>query len=171
MASLASPMHEANAAFVDEDYERALRCYDAAVQGAADAQEKAEAYAFRAAAHLKLGNYTAAADDARQASELCPSAKAYRRRGVACFSLGSWTEAKEAFSAALRMVQTQEPSVSGTGLTERELRRWVRKCDAEMSGFSGKASASLDATATPVLSNPAVAPSASGPSQTAPQPQ
>jgi suppressor of G2 allele of SKP1 len=68
-----------NAAFVDEDFEEAVNLYTKAL--ALDSTN-ASVYISRAAAHVKLENFTDAVADANKAIELNPSLpKAYLRKG------------------------------------------------------------------------------------------
>jgi len=123
----------ANAAFVDEEYESALAHYDAAV----DAEPSStDALAKRAACQLKLGRHAAAAADAGAACAIEPSAVAHRRAGLAHFALRDFAAARSAFEGAL--------SLSGAGCSPSagpDLRRWVRKCDAEIAAPTDVAAA------------------------------
>eukprot|EP00967_Tisochrysis_lutea_P070976 scaffold93983_cov33-Tisochrysis_lutea.AAC.1 len=115
-----SPLALADAAFVEEEYESALSLYTQAVK--ADPSAPAP-LARRAACLLKLGRHALAAEDASSSAKISPSSTARRWEGLARFELGQFEQARIAFTAALEL----DPS------RERVLRRWVRKCDAEMA--------------------------------------
>ncbi|KAH8965276.1 hypothetical protein BDL97_04G109500 [Sphagnum fallax] len=109
-----------NAAFVDEDFEEAVNLYTKAL--ALDSTN-ASVYISRAAAHVKLENFTDAVADANKAIELNPSLpKAYLRKGIACFSLEEYQTAKSAFVAGAAL-EPKNPS----------FKTWISKCDAELS--------------------------------------
>jgi tetratricopeptide (TPR) repeat protein len=112
----------ANAAFVDEEYETAIRDYGAAI--AAD-PSNADAFSKRAAAQLKLRRYTEAVSDATASVKLSATPKAYARKGQASFALGEFEAARAAFCKALELISGAASST--------ELQRWVRKCDAEVA--------------------------------------
>ena len=113
----------ANAAFVDGDYESAISGYGVAI-GAEP--ENGEAYSKRAAAHLRMKRYTEAVSDATLAVKHNAPPKAHVRKGEAAFALGEFEAARASFSKALEL-----GNVPGT--TALELKRWVRKCDAEVA--------------------------------------
>ena len=113
-----------NAAFVDADYEASLQHYTTAIAGGGSA----DAYSKRAAAQLQLARYAEASADATASLKLQPTLKAHWRKGQACFSLHQFEAARAAFSDAAKL----EPS-------SRELKRWLRKCDAEMESAAGAA--------------------------------
>ena len=113
-----------NAAFVDADYEASLQHYGAAIA----AGGSADAYSKRAAAQLQLARYAEAAADATASLKLEPTLKAHWRAGQACFALHQFEAARAAFADAAKL----EPS-------SRELKRWLRKCDAEVECATGAA--------------------------------
>ena len=136
----------ANASFVDEEYELALSLYDEAI---AALPTSADALSKRAAAHLKLGNHAKALADATASLKLEPSLKAYWRKGQACFALQEFEAARSAFASA-----------SALSPASKELKRWVRKCDAELDSATGAPPAPVPApapaaaaTATPSISS------------------
>ena len=132
---MAEHVNAGNAAFVDADYEAALQHYSAAIA----AGGSADAYSKRAAAQLQLARYTEAAADATASLKLQPSLKAHWRAGQACFALHQFEAARAAFADAAKL----EPS-------SRELKRWLRKCDAELeSAAVGAPSAAMPAAAAP----------------------
>jgi tetratricopeptide (TPR) repeat protein len=64
---------QGNIAFIDEDYDDALRFYSNAVEGIGHVSDQRElflVYSFRAAAHLKLKNFSSALDDCNAALKL-----------------------------------------------------------------------------------------------------
>ena len=149
---MADAVARANALFVDAEYELALSQYDAAV---AAMPASADALSKRAAAHLKLGNHTKALADTTASLKLEPTLKAYWRKGAACFALQEFEAARSAFASAA----TLSPA-------SKELKRWVRKCDAEMDSETGALTVSVPAAAaTPGTSSaplPAPPPSTDG---------
>ena len=132
---MAEHVNAGNAAFVDADYEAALQHYSAAIA----AGGSADAYSKRAAAQLQLARYTEAAADATASLKLQPTLKAHWRAGQACFALHQFEAARAAFADAAKL----EPS-------SRELKRWLRKCDAELESAAVAApSAAMPAAAAP----------------------
>ena len=120
-------------AFVDEDYTTALNHY---TRAASLQPTSANILSKLAAVHLKLGDNKQAVSDATRSVELEPSLAAHRRVGLATFALGAFTKARAAFESALE----HRPD-------SRELKRWVRKCDAELA--SPGPSAAPTAAASP----------------------
>ncbi|KAG2675702.1 hypothetical protein I3760_12G017700 [Carya illinoinensis] len=85
---------KAREAFIDDHFELAEQLYSQAI--ALD-PTRAELFADRAQANLKLNNFTEAVADANRAIEMDPSlAKAYLRKGSACFNLEEYQTAKAA---------------------------------------------------------------------------
>eukprot|EP00775_Hariotina_reticulata_P008293 gene8293-8479_t len=81
-------------AFVDEEYEEALSHYSRALEAA----PSADAYEARANANIKVERYMDAVQDATKALELDgQNAKAYLRKGTACFHLEEYETALQAF--------------------------------------------------------------------------
>lgn len=148
----------ANAAYVDEDFDAALRHYTDAI-GAQP--ENGGLYSARAQTHIKLEDWLSAAEDAGRAVQLEPrNAKAQFRKGVASFNLEEYETAKEAFDAAAGL----EPA-------NKTYHTWMAKCKAELDGeadmqTSGIAPSAPAAAAAP----PAVKPPASAPSPAATSP-
>merc|ERR1712087_641434 len=93
-------LFDGHAAFVDEEYEKAQQHYTHAIE--LDPQNP-DAYAKRAAAFLKTGNHTEAISDADKSLNLQPTAKAYKRKGLACFALQEFKAARIAFKHALEL--------------------------------------------------------------------
>lgn len=112
---------QANAAFLDEDFDLAVEHFTQAI--AADPNNAASLLVSRAQAHIKLENFTDAVADANRAIELNPSIpKAYLRKGIACFSLEEYETAKVAFATGANL----EPSSS-------VYKNWIKKCDAAIA--------------------------------------
>ena len=103
---------------------RGFQHYGAAIA----AGGSADAYSKRAAAQLQLARYAEAAADATASLKLEPTLKAHWRAGQACFALHQFEAARAAFADAAKL----EPS-------SRELKRWLRKCDAEVECATGAA--------------------------------
>jgi len=125
MASIA--FTEGNDLFVDEDYEGAIEAFSKAVDesGSSDNVTRANYYAKRAAAYLKLKRYEEAMDDAVQAKTLNPDlATAYLRQGVAAFNLDEFESAKVAFEKGVTLVTSKKQ--------KETYETWIRKCDAEI---------------------------------------
>lgn len=118
--SEAAPLaNDANAMFVDEDFDAALDLYTQAI---GQAPQCAELYVARAAVHLKLDDFTGAIADANKAIGLDASnSKAFLRKGVACFNMEEYATAKIAFEKG-RMI---DPS-------NNQFKTWIRKCNAEL---------------------------------------
>ncbi|KAI8483851.1 Suppressor of G2 allele of SKP1 [Branchiostoma belcheri] len=111
---------QANEAFVDENYEKAVELYTKAIE--LDG-EKSEYFTKRAQTYIKLEQYMDAVTDATKAVELEPSSsKAHLRKGVASFYLDEFESARESF------VKGQELDSS-----EPLFVRWIRKCDANLN--------------------------------------
>jgi len=113
-------LHDGNAAYVDEDYAVAIGHYSKAI---AANPEDADAFSKRAAAHLQLKHYTEAVSDATVSVKLQATPKAFQRKGQAAFALGEYEAAKAAFTKALDFGADDG----------KVLRRWSRKCDAELA--------------------------------------
>ncbi|KAK4431419.1 protein SGT1 [Sesamum alatum] len=83
---------KAKEAFIDDHFELAVDLYSQAI---ALSPSNAELFADRAQANTKLQNFTEAVADANKAIELDPAmAKAYLRKGTACFKLEEYQTAK-----------------------------------------------------------------------------
>lgn len=78
-----------------------------------------------------------AVSDATRSVEMLPSAPAHRRVGLGCFALGAFARARAAFVSALEL---QPDSV--------ELRRWARKCDAELVAPAAQPNSAAATTAS-----------------------
>jgi len=109
---------DANAAFVDEDFDEAFDLYTKCIENS----PTPDAYVNRAHTNIKLHQYKAAVQDADAALALDNKfSKAFLRKGIALFELDEYEDAREAFAKA----QALEP-------TRADLKTWVRKCDAEL---------------------------------------
>ena len=139
-ARMGEHVNAGNAAFVDADYEAALQHYSAAIA----AGGSADAYSKRAAAQLQLARYPEAAADATASLKLQPSLKAHWRAGQACFALHQFEAARAAFADAAKL----EPS-------SRELKRWLRKCDAELESAAVAAPSAAPSPPPDVAARPA----------------
>ncbi|XVF50900.1 hypothetical protein PTKIN_Ptkin04bG0140600 [Pterospermum kingtungense] len=85
---------KAKEAFIDDHFELALDLYSQAIELS---PKKAELYADRAQANIKLNNLTEAVSDANKAIELDSSlSKAYLRKATACMKLEEYQTAKAA---------------------------------------------------------------------------
>ncbi|EFJ24194.1 hypothetical protein SELMODRAFT_271108 [Selaginella moellendorffii] len=112
-----------HAAFVDEDYARALELYNQAVL---EEPSNAGALVSRAQVHIKLGHFTDAIADAKAAIDLNPAlSKAHLRQGIACFSLGEYETARAAFEKAASLED------------DPKTRDWIHKCDEKLKEESG----------------------------------
>jgi len=89
-----------NEYFRTSQYQRAVECYT----GSIDAEATAVAYANRAMALLKLGEFDKAVEDSAEALKIDPFyLKAYQRRGTAHRELGLYLNALQDYEAALRL--------------------------------------------------------------------
>ncbi|KAJ3042114.1 Cochaperone protein [Rhizophlyctis rosea] len=118
---------DANSAFVDEDYTRALSLYTTLVESD---PSNAEFLLKRAAAHTKLANHAAALEDARAVIPLATGkadvlGKAHLRRGLALWELGKKVEARDAFLEA-------QQYAGGPGKEDATLKKWLDKCEKEL---------------------------------------
>uniref|UniRef100_A0A7S3Z368 Uncharacterized protein n=1 Tax=Lotharella globosa TaxID=91324 RepID=A0A7S3Z368_9EUKA len=126
---------QANALYVDENYQQAYELFTQAIQIDSDC---APFYLHRAAAQIQLKNYTQALADAETALKIAPTNTTGRlRKGVALFHLSRFSAAKAAFQDAKRM-------------GHKSVDLWIRKCEAELKG--GKASGEVKMTPAPLPS-------------------
>ena len=131
--------NQANALFVDEDFDGALDLYNQAITAASNC---AELYVSRAALHIKMENFTAAISDANKAISIDPSnSKAYLRKGVACFQMEEYATAKNAFEKGKEI----DPETA-------QFKTWIRKCNAELE----EEMAVEEGSAAPIVVSPAV---------------
>jgi len=142
-----------HSAFVDDDFELAVQRYSDAL--CAD-PNSADAFSSRAAARLKMHQHELALSDASRAVGITPSANSHKRVGLACFALGRFQDAREAFSSALELSSPRA-----------ELKRWVRKCDAELSSSGSAGTSGSSASTPPTTAQPAAPPPAAPPAPSA----
>eukprot|EP01031_Cornospumella_fuschlensis_P033724 gene33724-40801_t len=147
--------HAGNIAFIDEDYEKAIKSYTEALNSQV---QLPEIYCNRGAAYLHLKQHTKALEDLNIAVKLRPNYEmAHFRRGVALFELEEYESAKSSFEDALRLR-------GEAGRDPILIKRYIRKCDAEISGdvacTPAKAPTPAPATATPA---PVPAPATAAP--------
>ena len=128
-----------NAAFIEQDYERAVECFTEAI---ALEPENHVFLSNRSAAQLKLGNYSAAAADARACIEMSPKwAKGYSRLGSALTFEKKFEEALAAYDEGLKV----EPG--NKILTEGRATTVTRMAESESKGNGS----SLDMDSSPVI--------------------
>jgi len=130
----------ANELFIDEEYDEALVKYNLAIEK----EEKPEFFIKRAACHIKLKNFMKALQDANKAIKLEPNnATAYLRQGIAYFELEEYESAKKAFETSRKISD------------QAQVRRWIRKCDAEISFENGEEEAEEPAVESKAEETPA----------------
>ncbi|RYR56111.1 hypothetical protein Ahy_A05g021902 [Arachis hypogaea] len=107
---------KAKEAFVEDHFELAVELLSQAID---IEPTRAELYADRAQANIKLSNFTEAVVDANKAIELNPSlSKAYMRKGMACMKLEEYQTAK----AALEVGASLAPG-------ESRYAKLIKECD------------------------------------------
>ncbi|KAL1319445.1 hypothetical protein HN51_071733 [Arachis hypogaea] len=107
---------KAKEAFVEDHFELAVELLSQAID---IEPTRAELYADRAQANIKLSNFTEAVADANKAIELNPSlSKAYMRKGMACMKLEEYQTAK----AALEVGASLAPG-------ESRFAKLIKECD------------------------------------------
>ncbi|KAI8808900.1 hypothetical protein BJ742DRAFT_806819 [Cladochytrium replicatum] len=111
---------EANAAFVDEDFSRAIQLYsDACSADPANPEYRLK----RSVAYAKTRTFEQSLSDADAAQSLLgsqPSAKAQLRRGIALFELGNFPPALEAFHLA-------KSATSDSASESKTIESWLEK--------------------------------------------
>ncbi|OMO70833.1 Tetratricopeptide TPR-1 [Corchorus capsularis] len=116
---------KAKEAFIDDHFELALELYSQAIELNPN---KAELYADRAQANIKLNNLPEAVADANKAIELEPSmSKAYLRKATACMKLEEYQTAKAALE-------------TGTLLAPGESRfsKLIKECEERIAEETGE---------------------------------
>ncbi|XP_052792667.1 protein SGT1 homolog [Mya arenaria] len=109
-----------NEAFINEQYESAIKLYTQALE---HEQNRDDIYSNRAQAYLKLERYKEAVEDAIDAINLNQdNVKAHHRKGTGLFHLEDYQSAKEAFRHGLKL--DAEDSFN--------FKMWIRKCEAEL---------------------------------------
>ncbi len=107
-------LHQADASFLNNDFDRALDLFTQAIVASPGC---AEPFVHRAALHIKLRNFESAIYDANNALAIDKSnSKAQLRRGIAYFHLKRYAIAK----AAMKNIESDDTLV----------RKWIQKCDA-----------------------------------------
>mmetsp|Transcript_7628 Transcript_7628/g.22548 ORF Transcript_7628/g.22548 Transcript_7628/m.22548 type:complete len:380 (+) Transcript_7628:370-1509(+) len=142
---------QANAAFVDEDYQKAEQLFAEAI---AKDPRNAALLVSQAQAQMKLQDYLGAVESANQAVKLEPrNVKAQHRRGVAFWHMEEYEMAKEAFEAAQKL----EPTNGVYAI-------WVAKCDSAIAEEGGGSYAAAPASkSSPTVAGPAPAAAAAKP--------
>jgi suppressor of G2 allele of SKP1 len=140
--------NQANALFVDEDFDGALELYNQAITAAPGC---ADLFVSRAALHIKMENFTSAIGDANKAIAIDDgNSKAYLRKGVACFHMEEYATAKNAFEKGKEI----DPDTA-------QFKTWIRKCNAELEeemAVEERSAAPASASAPSAASVPAPAP-------------
>ena len=105
---------EGNAALQEGRTQDAIACYTKALELAPQGASAHTYLCNRAAAHLKLHEYSKAAADADAAIALSPQyVKAHNRLGTARFHLGQYEGAVQAFEAALELEPSNAAALQG----------------------------------------------------------
>ncbi|KAL3689179.1 hypothetical protein R1sor_015488 [Riccia sorocarpa] len=106
-------------AFLDEEYDGAVRLYGEAIKLN---PSNPELYCGRAAVYIKQKLYTDAVADAKEAIKLNQNlSQAHFRKGEACFHLEEYSTAKAAFEDGCKV----DPNNS-------KFQTWISKCDAKL---------------------------------------
>ncbi|XP_029188387.2 protein SGT1 homolog A-like [Acropora millepora] len=155
-------IREGNEAFVDDNYDLAVKKYTEAIQLSGS---DAEFFLKRAAAYMKLGQFEQAAADGSAAVNLQPkNSKAHARKGIALFNLEDYEAAKQSFADALQLDKDNKELQTWIGKCNDQLGSNVENCGAGVAEkvedvpqkFSNKASEeALQPAATVQSSNPA----------------
>ncbi|XP_071847163.1 protein SGT1 homolog [Apostichopus japonicus] len=110
---------KANEAFVDENYDEALKLYTAAIENDSTVVEY---FVKRAQTYIKLAKYAEAEGDAGQARSLDPSSpKACLRQGVAQFHLEKYKDALASFQTGSQLDKA-----------DANFSQWIEKCKAKI---------------------------------------
>lgn len=128
-------------AFVDEDFDAAVKHYTQALE----LEPSSAVYEARSNANIELEKFMEAVQDASKAIELDSSnAKAFLRKGTACFHLEEYETALQCFQQGQQLA----PDMT-------KFRTWIKRCQAELDGELQGAGAPAAAP-----SKPAAAPAA-----------
>jgi len=112
-----------NEAYMDEEYEEAVKQYTAAIE--IDAKSY-NAYVRRSQAYCKLRQFERAAVDAQKAIEIAPEkATAYYHKAEACFENDEYSSARKAAREGLK----HNPSAK----EKKEMQILLEKCQAELA--------------------------------------
>ncbi|KAJ3291665.1 Cochaperone protein [Borealophlyctis nickersoniae] len=147
---------EANSAFVDEDYSRALSLYTSLIE---KHPSQPEYLLKRAAAQAKLGDHKRALEDAQAAVMFGKGnadvvAKAHTRRGMALWEMGNKQEAKSAFEEAERCAPDSETVKKWLARFKKELPKTAATNSSQFT-FSSSAAAPVASSTTPASIPPA----------------
>lgn len=108
-----------NEAFVDEDYDSAIKFYTEAIQ--LDSS-KLEYFLKRCNAYIKIDGFKEAVKDAEAALKIdAHNPKVHQRKGFALFSLKDFDLALESYKLALHFDKNNA-----------QTEQWIRKCEAEI---------------------------------------
>ncbi|KMZ60185.1 hypothetical protein ZOSMA_5G00470 [Zostera marina] len=131
MASATDLAKKANEQFVDDNFEYAVELYTQAI---VIDPIKADLFADRAQANIKLGNFTEAVADANKAIELdSKMAKAYFRKGIACIKLEEYQTAK----ASLQLGASLAPG-------DARFAKLIKQCDTSLAEELGTLNVTSD---------------------------
>ncbi|KAK9103748.1 hypothetical protein Sjap_021002 [Stephania japonica] len=133
----------AKEAFVDDNFDLAVDLYTQAIDMD---PTKPDLFADRAQANIKLNNPTDAIDDANKAIALDPSmAKAYLRKGTACFKLEEYQTAKTALE-------------TGAALAPGDSRftNLIKQCDEHIAEETGRKQPKQAVDNTPAVTSTVV---------------
>ena len=108
-----------NEAFVDEDYDSAIKFYTEAIE--LD-PSKLEYFLKRCNAYIKIDSFKEAVKDAELALNIdAKNPKVHQRKGFALFSLKDFDMALESYRYALELDKNNA-----------QTEQWIRKCEAEI---------------------------------------
>lgn len=109
-----------NEAFVDEDYDAAIKYYSEALELA---NQNFDYYLKRCNAYIKTENFEGALKDADMSIKYNDkNSKAWQRKGFILFSLEKYEAALQSYKTAL--------SLDGEN---NQIKEWIRKCEAEIN--------------------------------------
>eukprot|EP00939_MAST-03C_sp_MAST-3C-sp1_P001185 g1185.t1 len=120
-----------NSLFVNGQYDLAIKEYDAYISSN---DSCAECYVKRASCLIRLERFADALQDATRAIKLANSSSmdlpiAHYHRGVANFWMEEFESARRSFVSGQTLLST---SKGGGICIEKDLKKWIRKCDAEL---------------------------------------
>ncbi|CAG8629161.1 176_t:CDS:2, partial [Dentiscutata erythropus] len=124
-----------NAKVSEKDYKTAVKLYSEAI---AINENSAIYYANRAAAYSQLGEHDKAIEDAIKSSQIDPSySKAYSRLGHACFSVGKYREAVEAYEKGLSLDPNNPSMKTSLATAEQKASELTDKGSSRSTPTSG----------------------------------
>lgn len=145
--STESKVNEGNEAFMDEDYDGALECYNAALE--ADPKNY-NALVRRSQTFCKLGKFARAVTDAQKAIEISPeNPAAYYHKAMACFENEEFGSARKAAKDGLK----RKPKAK----MANELELLLQKCQAEIDEEDEQSDSDSDMDVVPPQKAPVVA--------------